>query len=329
MMVMDGFRLPHLEFRGFPVDGRTSVASAMPADDRKGIYMYRFTDGTYYVGKSVNMVDRYVQHIHEYRHAGGSGGQIVDYAWFAALPADASAKELDDAETSTIIWAESQGYDLRNKLKTNRPQGGSDAIVRLHEGAGLRLPWNRADRTLSTLPAVALPVPTVGQRRRYDMLSSRPEYDGLIGVLSRYVEQTIAEPQATVGRLWCVSALPSTNRLTAPRLVCVTIARVETLVVLASPDRHGRIYVNMKRPESNHGKPRVGRGLWPGYGYASVSGTRTRYYKSAEELSRALCEPATLEWCWRLNVELLRQTVTPNIRGDNPLLVGDIIERLS
>lgn len=40
--------LPFLDFHGFPVDGHTSAAFAMPQDSRKGIYIYRFKDGTYY-----------------------------------------------------------------------------------------------------------------------------------------------------------------------------------------------------------------------------------------------------------------------------------------
>ena len=83
------------------------------------------------------MTARYVQHVHEYHHESTCVDHVIIYAWFAWLPDSMNADELDDAETRTIIWAESQGWELHNKLKTNRPQGEGTVIIQLHDEAGL------------------------------------------------------------------------------------------------------------------------------------------------------------------------------------------------
>lgn len=90
---MSDFRISRLGFFGFLADGR------------KGIYIHRFDDGTYYVGKSVDMANRYIQHLHEYRREYDFVGSTVAYAWFAALPADSTAEELDEFETRAITWS--------------------------------------------------------------------------------------------------------------------------------------------------------------------------------------------------------------------------------
>lgn len=57
-----------LIFRRSDVSPRSVLSAELTPSRRKGICPYVFDDGTAYVGKSVDMVGRYAQHMHEYRH---------------------------------------------------------------------------------------------------------------------------------------------------------------------------------------------------------------------------------------------------------------------
>ncbi len=112
-----------LAFRRIDVSARSVLAAELAPDCRKGIYFYVFNDGTAYVGKSVDMVERFAQHAHEYKHRGDFDGVGISKAYFASVGEDVDVDELDDLETDAIRRAEAAGYRLRNKLKCGRPGG--------------------------------------------------------------------------------------------------------------------------------------------------------------------------------------------------------------
>ena len=144
-------RVGNLVFRCFEVHGRPSIAAGITEGHRREIYIYWFTEGRYYAGKSEDVVQRYVQHRHEYRHAEGS--PVVDAMWFSEVPGE-DETELDDDEATVITVLEVRGFDLVNLMKTKMPGGFGDVEVGEAPFAGLSLPWVRSRRSrIGSAPA--------------------------------------------------------------------------------------------------------------------------------------------------------------------------------
>lgn len=156
-----------LEFRQIDVSVRSALAAELFPSERKGLYFYTFSDGTAYVGKSVDLLRRHAEHLDEYKHREDFKGVTLERAYFLPLAADTGEKELDCLETEAIRQAEAAGYRLKNIQKVNLPGGTGDTVFVLAEGVTRRLPWNRAERSDELAPAV-LGEPTTAQRKRYE-----------------------------------------------------------------------------------------------------------------------------------------------------------------
>lgn len=128
-----------LSFKEVEIAGRVSIGTDLTDDEARGIYAYEFSDGTWYVCKSVDVRDRHVQHMHEYRHM-DPPLHASKMLWATVSGTD---QQLDFAESEAIAWFESKGYDLRNKMKTGRPGGSLEVVVDTGEGWGVPIPWNR------------------------------------------------------------------------------------------------------------------------------------------------------------------------------------------
>ena len=311
-----------LQFRRIDVSARSALSVELAPGERKGIYRYEFTDGTTYVGKSVDMVERYAQHLHEYRHRPDFAGVEVAAAYFASVDEDCGDAELDELETSAIAAAEAEGCDLRNLLKVGRP-GGSSGLLLDMDGREMRsLPWDRADRT-SVLPAAELGEPTASQRERFEGLCRLPEGEALLDVLALYAGTALQEPANTAGLYWTATAYPSRKRTPA---VCVTCGTLETLVIFADGDApYG--YVNVKRPDGDKGLPPVTPWRLRDYGYKAASGVRTCEFTGIDELSRLLSRPRFADWAYRLAIECFRRCKNPMAAKGNPLLMKAMTER--
>lgn len=309
-----------LRFRRIDVSARSALAAELAPDCRKGIYFYVFDDGTAYVGKSVDMVKRHAQHMHEYGHRADFRGVEIAKAYFASVDDETDADALDELETEAIRRAENGGFKLRNKLKCGRPGGDADAILDLSDERMLLLPWSRAARTDSLGPAV-LPEATAGQVERFARLESLPEYDELIVALNRYARETMPEPAHTAGVYWAANAYPSRRRVPA---ACLTCGTLETLVVFADAERPFG-YLNLKRPEGARVLPCWTFWRYGEAGYKAAGGVVTFSFHSARELARILEKPAFLEWAYRLNVECFRKCKNPLGGNGNPLLMKAIL----
>ena len=311
-----------LVFRRIDVSARSALSAELAPGCRKGIYFYVFDDGTAYVGKSVNMVGRYAQHMHEYRHRGDFDGVGIVKAYFASVDDGTDADTLDGVETDAIRRAEAAGYRLRNRLKCGRPGGDADEVLDLREGRMLLLPWNRSDKADSLAPA-ELPKATASQAERFARLTALPEYDALLDALSLYVRETMPEPAHAAGIYWAANAFPSRRRVPA---VCVTCGTMETLVVFADGNApYG--YLNSKRPDGTHGLPGWDFWRFASTDYVAANGAVAYEFGSACELMHALERPAFLDWAYRLNVELFRKCKNPLGGRGNPLLMKAILDR--
>lgn len=221
-----------LTFRSLNVSGRASIAGDIPEGHRRGIYIYRFDDGRWYAGKSENVVMRYVQHRHEYRHA-----EIpleVDVMWFAEVSSN-DAKKLDDAETKVIASLEKRGFDLVNQMKTKTPGGTNDVITEQAPYFGVSLPWNRLKGTKRSNELLNVgplsQYESAEKHHRYEQLVSKAYWLELLSALRRYAEETIPALAETAGTLWVATALPSVSRSKLQRMLCVSCGNVETLVI--------------------------------------------------------------------------------------------------
>ncbi len=99
-----------LVFRSIDGSIPSAASLALPADERRGIYLYEFTDGTAYVGRSGDMARRLSDHRHDYRH--DPRQPDIRRVHFAPVGDDVTDAELDEIETRAIHWAESHGFDL-------------------------------------------------------------------------------------------------------------------------------------------------------------------------------------------------------------------------
>lgn len=193
-----------LIFRRIDMSPRSVLSAGLTPGRRKGICLYVFDDGTAYVGKSVDMVGRYAQHMREYRHREDFDDMGIARAYFASVDADTDADTLDGLEAETIRRAEAVGYRLRNKLKCGRPGGDVGEVLDLREGRMLLLPWNCAAK-MDSLERAALPEATASQSERLERLAALPEcdvrHDGNAGgVRGRRCALRVFEPEAAGGR---------------------------------------------------------------------------------------------------------------------------------
>lgn len=82
------------------------------------------------MGKAKDVRRRHAQHVAEWRRE--DPPLVPVRVLFCEVGGD--DRELDDAETRAIAAFERDGRDLRNLMKTGRPGGAGDLVVRV-EGA--------------------------------------------------------------------------------------------------------------------------------------------------------------------------------------------------
>lgn len=107
-----------LVFRELRLDGQRSIAKDVPDDGCQGIYAYEFKDGTWYVGKSIDVRSRHQQHLHDWRQE--TPPLVPARMLFAEVKGDETL--LDRAETEAIAQF-ARGHELRNIMKTSLPGG--------------------------------------------------------------------------------------------------------------------------------------------------------------------------------------------------------------
>ena len=310
-------------FKRIDVASRSAISAELSPDCRKGIYFYIFNDGTSYVGKSVDMVRRHADHLHEYKHRLDFNGLEIEKAYFMTIDENADDKELDDLETAVIQQAEHDGYNLRNLQKTNLPAGKTNYILDFNEREMRLLPWKREERT-SRLPSATLQKPTNNQVKRFEKLKQLENSDYLFKLTTKYVHETMTEPANTVGIYWSATVYPSRKNGPSPALR-ITCGTLETLSVWH--DEVGYFgFVNIKQPEDDSNPlPRPFESL-ANHKYAATQNVITTYFVCLAELDEMLNDEHFLDWCYRLNIEMFRHCKNPQAKFTNPLLVNEILK---
>jgi hypothetical protein len=313
-----------LVFRSIDGSIPSAASLALHADERRGIYLYEFTDGTAYVGRSIDMARRLSDHRHDYRH--DPRKPEIRQAHFAPVSDDVSVAELDEIETRAIHWAEQHGFDLINELKVNRPGGSADLAVVLDDGAAPLLPWDRTKRT-NLLESAAPPAPTKSQQERYSRFMATPALSSLMDDIGRYVAETIPEFARLAGTRWSITAFPPRTKGPDDEVcaACITCGTLETLIIWTDGvNASGRI--NCKRPEGDRSFKPFHPSL-PGHNsYRAAGGVVSYTFWNEPAFDRMLNDKRLLDWCYRLNVEMMRKGTNPQAHWTNPSLAQNVIE---
>lgn len=329
---MDGYgtniRIGKLAFRCFEVHGRPSIAADISEGHRRGIYIYRFADGRYYAGKSEDVVERYVQHRHEYRHA--EDCPVVEAMWFSEVPGE-DGTELDGDETAVITALEARGLDLVNLMKTKTPGGVGDMEIGEAPFAGLRLPWNRSQRSrIGSVPAdteAFAPYESEGKKKRFDRLASKYYWPNLLPLLQRYVEESITAPDRTAGVLWTATAFPAVSKAKVPRILCLSSGNVKTLVLF---EKRGIPcgFMNVREDKTRGAvlSQEITSSDVVRVDYGTARDIRRLYFDDLRQLSELLDDVGVLDCAYRLNVEMMRKGPTMYRRFSNPWLMCALLK---
>ncbi|MGN0287588.1 MAG: GIY-YIG nuclease family protein, partial [Atopobiaceae bacterium] len=288
--------------------------------------LYEFTDGTAYVGRSIDMAKRLAEHRHDYKHIPELVGKRIRRALFAPVGDGIDEATLDEIETQSIHWAEDNGFDLINKLKTDKPGGTADFSITLETGATPLLPWSRTRRT-NDLERAHLEKASESQKRRYQRLRATPFSSTVIDSLSYYVAETIPEYACLAGTRWSLTAYPHRSQSPGPEFKCVaclTCGTLETFVIWTdSISIFG--FINCKRPEDDN-LPKPLHPARPSHTTYRAADNIVQYtFRDERTLRRLLNDKRVLNWCYRLNVEMMRKGTNPQARWTNPQLTKDVI----
>lgn len=313
------FNTYHLHFRSINIEGKCPLSADIDNNEARGIYAYEFTDGSWYIGKSIDVRKRHVEHLHEYKQR--DTPLVLRQMLWASLP-HATERQLDHAETKAIAHFERKGYQLQNVLKTNRPKGNAAIVVDTGGGFGVAIPWDRTH--LPKSKKVFTFQDDASKFERFQKMQNRSDFNEVLMLLSTYVEKTIPAPADTAGLLWVATARPSTGN--GSRLCCISCQNAETLVLVISNSGkkiHG--YLNMKRSEDGklpyRWKRVKGR-------YKTLPNCYHLFFGNLDSLAQYLKNKDVLDCCYRANAELMRRGVSLYKRFNNPYLTKAILERI-
>ena len=311
---MDGYgtniRIGKLAFRCFEVHGRPSIAADISEGHRRGIYIYRFADGRYYAGKSEDVVERYVQHRHEYRHA--EDCPVVEAMWFSEVPGE-DGTELDGDETAVITALEARGLDLVNLMKTKTPGGVGDMEIGEAPFAGLRLPWNRSQRSrIGSVPAdteAFAPYESEGKKRALRSACVKvllAESSAAPSEICRGVHhRTRLGPREYFGQ---PPAFPAVSKAKVPRILCLSSGNVETLVLF---EKRGILcgLTNVREDKTRGAvlSQEITSSDVVRVDYGTARDIRRLYFDDLRQLSELLDDVGVLDCAYRLNVEMIAQ----------------------
>jgi hypothetical protein len=216
MIIDDVFKALEFETH-IDVTHRLSIADCLAKSKRCGIYMLAYADGTYYIGLSVDMARRFVEH----------KKARPDIVRVGIKPV--GKRELDGQETAHIREAEAAGIPLTNRAKVTHIQGETDLDLGLNpeeqeEWIGETLSFWDEERQIDD----------DAQRRRYahrfEQFTANEHADTVLDLLKHYVAECVPASWRTELSFWSVSCMPGTNKSSWPRLAAVSINKMEVFV---------------------------------------------------------------------------------------------------
>lgn len=205
-----------------PVSTLRTIAQRFGASrPRCGIYLLEFPEQRFYIGQAVEVVRRFAQHRKNY-------DEIVGFSFIPVR-----SEKLDQIERDLIRKAESLGLVILNTVHACNVVGDTDLDMVVSPNDQAEWLSRPADfNNLDTSGSIVLPDAQVArfaeQFRRFD---AHPLVNPASDILRTYVRHCIPAPKRTEYSFWVVSCLPSTNRDTWPRLLCVSAGVMELLVI--------------------------------------------------------------------------------------------------
>lgn len=211
-----------LEFVSHDVRSLLSVAHLFPrSKGRRGIYVLSFEDGEQYVGQTVNIVGRFVTHRDRWPD--------VVRLNFAQVPHG----DLNEPERKMIHRSQDDGKTLRNITyalgagKRSTPPDLDYSVTEQHQYAWLA----GGDPGPDAATRVNDPVLRANSGEKFARLMRHPLGETAVALAQMYVQLALLQPRATEMTFWAVSAMPATNSAVHPRLLAISVNKMETFVL--------------------------------------------------------------------------------------------------
>lgn len=190
----------HLGFEKlFYTQNRKSIVDLFVQNNRCGIYILHFANGEYYVGQTVNIVQRFAQHKVKYTD--------INYLSFREV----TKTKLTEIEREIVHQFELLNKRLRNISIVSIVNGETDLdlIVSIEDQAK----WLNYELPLDTLNTERFEYAELRKKytHNYEKLKKNPLFDEICEILQNYVAYTIPYPRATEYYFWSCSCLPSNN----------------------------------------------------------------------------------------------------------------------
>lgn len=181
------------------VTGLTSIKDFIPKTKRCGIYVLHFANDEYYIGLSINVATRFLQHRKTY--------DDIEFVSFKRL----SLGELRKEEERIIKNAEKSKFRLRNKIHTSVTVSTSpfDEIMDIQVGTEWIADVDNNDFSGERI------VDEEHRRkyqRNYQHLREKPMGNEAIEVFRQYVKNCIPAPLRTELYYWSVTCLPGDGK---------------------------------------------------------------------------------------------------------------------
>lgn len=309
----------------YDVTNLDSIAPLFSVKDSQcGVYRLRFTDGDAYVGQSVHVVTRYVDHFKRW------GREIESFEFF---PVEQTM--LNEVERE-LITATEQDSSVRNVLLTKYPRGRKTVEFTLDEGVTVSLPWKRDERKR------IIDDYEPKQLKRLVELGRHEYYSEVLEILAWYVSEAIPDPVRTAGQLWTLTCLPSTNQRVSPvsktrsrRLATLSCGNLESLFI--EETTHGdsvevELLFNTTRLQ-NPWKYSDPNGLWSTGDFATYRIAKTTSWIFPIENFAAILDGDLdfphldffVDSSYELNVQSMRRGGTMYSRFHNPAFTLDVL----
>lgn len=213
-------KLGFLEISMIETIGRFSISDVFPKTKKRcGIYCFKKSNETYYIGQAIDVVRRFAQHRKNHDN--------IVCIWFQPIPKG----DLDTVEKDLIYKAEESGLPLVNKSFVSSIIGETDLDLLIDEQTQEK--WLNYQNNIFLDEDKVNPPEKYRIRYRDSFLKFKKleNYVDLKRLLKIYIENCIPFPRKTEMSFWEVTCLPSTNASHHPRYFAVNINFMEVFVV--------------------------------------------------------------------------------------------------
>lgn len=272
------------------------------------MYLLHFEGGAVYVGRAVDVIDRLGQHRRTHPDL-----REVQLRW-------CTRAELNKLERELIRDAERARLPLRNidQMSVVSGVGPLEAEV----SAVLQKEWTGDPRGINARDAVLREPfnddqcrPFVARHLRFQAHTAAP---AALRVLRTYVNDCLLLPRRTERDFWSLSCLPGTN---AARLACISVGRMETLVLTAG----GGFVVLAADELTDSARKRHRRALRASDYEAAGAHQVALQASSLAELSDVLEDDDVSHAAAVLSYRVMRKGRTWYSRSHSPLLANDVV----